>query len=247
MSPLQRNDLIDAIVSNSKRINCVFLNPAGSPAKLHSDISTIDLLVDKAGEERFLKFCRSHGSVKEVLVLPRFRRKKVTVKMVDGSEVHMKLIRNMVRNALSTLPADDILETCKEDVHGMLMPTIEHQFEYNMLKSQFSLSDMPDKHQKYFSALEPPVRSSIFKYLQTKYNFVFNTIEDLYRPKSSLLLKITVGLRAMPENSLVQILLRGIQVAIWNIAFVFSKKTKKLGPVFSPTRQSDSVPAAKSN
>jgi hypothetical protein len=247
MNTLQRNELIDAIVSNSRRIPCVFLNPAGSPTKLHSDLSTIDLLVDKNGEEKFLDFCRSHDNVKEVVIYPRFRRKKVSIKMVDGSEVRLKLIRNMVLRALCTLPVDEILETCREDHHGMLVPTIEHQFEYNMMKGQFSYTEMPDKYQKYFSAMEPSVRSSIFKYLQTKYNFVFNTIEDLYRPKSSLLFKITVGLRALPENSISLLIIRGIQYALWNIGFLFSKKSRKLGPTFKKGGAAEQVPSAKSN
>jgi hypothetical protein len=247
MNPLQRNGLIDVIVSNSKQIPCVFLNHAGSPAKLHSDLSTIDLLVDKKGEETFMSFCRSQAQVKEIVVMPRFLRKKVSVKMEDGSEVHLKLIRNMVHKSLSTLPVDDIFETCSENVHGMLVPTLEHQFEYNMMKSQFSYKEMPDKHQKYFSALSPAARSSIFKYLQTKYNFVFNVIEDLYRPKNSLLLKITLGLRALPENSLMSFALRGLHLFFWSVGFLFLGRSKKLGPVFTQPQMAESLPSAKTN
>lgn len=247
MSPLQRNDLIDAIISNSKHIACVFLNPAGSPAKLHSDLSTIDLLVNKRGEEKFLLFCRSQVHVKEVEVVPRFLRKKVSVKMEDGSEVHLKLIRNMVHKTLCTLPVDEILKTCTENIHGMLVPAIEYQFEYNMMKSLFSHEEMPDKYQKYFSALEPSVRSSIFKYLQSKYNFVFNIIEDVYRPKNSLLLKITYGLRALPENSLANLALRSFRLLLWNVGFLFFGRKKTLGPVFSPSQKAEPLPSAKSN
>ncbi|MFM8918267.1 MAG: hypothetical protein ACKOGP_11075, partial [Bacteroidota bacterium] len=108
---------------------------------------------------------------------------------------------------------------------------IEHQFEYILMKSQFSKTAFPDKYQKYFSAMDPAIRSTIFRYMQLKYNFVFNVIEDLYKPKNSLLFKITIGLRALPENSLGRMMWRGVQLFFWNLGNLFQKKTKRLGPL----------------
>ena len=231
MQQLQRNVLIEAIVSNSNRLQCVILNPCGPAAKLQSDQSTIDLLVDNIGEADFLEFCRSNKFVKEIVIDRRFKRKKVSVKMLDGSEVSLKLIRDMVMKTLSTLPVDDIFESCKENQYGIMVPSVEHQFEYILMKSQFSKTAFPDKYQKYFSAMDPAIRSTIFRYMQFKYNFVFNVIEDLYKPKNSLLFKITIGLRALPENSLGQIIWRGAQLVLWNIGNVFRRKTVRLGPL----------------
>lgn len=231
MQQLQRNELIEAIVSNSNRLQCVILNPCGPAAKLQSDQSTIDLLVDKIGEEDFLEFCRSNKFVKEIVIDRRFKRKKVSIKMLDGSEVSLKLIRDMVLRTLSTLPVDDVFESSNENQYGIMVPSVEHQFEYILMKSQFSKTAFPDKYQKYFSALDPAVRSNIFRYMQLKYNFVFNVIEDLYKPKNSLLFKITLGLRALPENSLGRMVWRGVHLFIWNIINLFYKKNKRLGPL----------------
>ncbi len=231
MQQLQRNELIEAIVSNSNRLQCVILNPCGPAAKLQSDQSTIDLLVDKIGEEDFLEFCRSNKFVKEIVIDSRFKRKKVSVKMLDGSEVSLKLIRDMVLKTLSTLPVDDIFESSNENQYGIMVPSVEHQFEYILMKSQFSKTAFPDKYQKYFSSMDPAVRTAIFRYMQLKYNFVFNVIEDLYKPKNSLLFKITIGLRALPENSLARMMWRGAQLVLWNIGNVFRRKTFRLGPL----------------
>ncbi|MFM7768142.1 MAG: hypothetical protein ACKOKB_06250 [Bacteroidota bacterium] len=231
MQQLQRNELIESIVSNSNRLQCVILNPCGPAAKLQSDQSTIDLLVDDEGEIDFLEFCRSNKFVKEIVIDRRFKRKKVSVKMLDGSEVSLKLIRDMVMKTLSTLPVNDIFESCNENQYGIMVPSIEHQFEYILMKSQFSKTAFPDKYQKYFSAMDPAIRSTIFRYMQLKYNFVFNVIEDLYKPKNSLLFKITIGLRALPENSLGRMMWRGVQLFFWNLGNLFQKKTKRLGPL----------------
>lgn len=231
MQQLQRNELIEAIVSNSNRLQCVILNPCGPAAKLQTDQSTIDLLVDNIGEADFLEFCRSNKFVKEIVIDRRFKRKKVSVKMLDGSEVSLKLIRDMVMKTLSTLPVDDIFESSNENQYGIMVPSVEHQFEYILMKSQFSKTAFPDKYQKYFSAMDPAIRSTIFRYMQLKYNFVFNVIEDLYKPKNSLLFKITIGLRALPENSLGRMIWRGTQYFLWNIGNVFCRKTKRLGPL----------------
>lgn len=231
MQQLQRNELIEAIVSNSNRLQCVILNPCGPASKLQTDQSTIDLLVDELGEEDFLAFCRSNKFVKEIVINRRFKRKKVSIKMLDGSEVSLKLIRDMVLKTLSTLPVDDVFNSSNENQYGIMVPSVEHQFEYILMKSQFSKAAFPDKYQKYFSAMDPAVRSSIFRYMQLKYNFVFNVIEDLYKPKNSLLYKITIGLRALPENSIGRMLWRGMQLFFWNIGNLFYKKSKRLGPL----------------
>jgi lysine/ornithine N-monooxygenase len=107
----------------------------------------------------------------------------------------------MVLKTLSTLPVDDVFESSNENQYGIMVPSEEHQFEYILMKSQFSKTAFPDKYQKYFSAMDPAIRSSIFRYMQLKYNFVFNVIEDLYTPKNSL------------------------------IFFLFYKKSKRLGPL----------------
>ncbi|MFM7901436.1 MAG: hypothetical protein ACKPAD_05560, partial [Bacteroidota bacterium] len=185
-------------------------------------------MVDAEGEVDFLEFCRSNKFVKEIVIDRRFKRKKVSVKMLDGSEVSLKLIRDMVMKTLSTLPVNDIFESCNENQYGIMVPSIEHQFEYILMKSQFSKTAFPDKYQKYFSAMDPAIRSTIFRYMQLKYNFVFNVIEDLYKPKNSLLFKITIGLRALPENSLGRMMWRGVQLFFWNLGNLFQKKTKRL-------------------
>jgi len=231
MISLGRNILIDALVKNSQRINCVFLNHCGSPAKLHSDISTIDLLVDKDGYHDFLSFCRSHDAVKEVLLFPRFKRTKVLVKLKDGSELSLKLIRNMIHNGLSTLPIDEIWQECHTNSDGLLVPAEHHHYEYVMMKCQFSGVAFQDKYQKYFSSMDAANRSNVFRYLQFKYNFVFNTIEDLYKPKGSLLLRITVGLRALDENSLGRLVGRLLGNFAWNVVHLFLPRKKRLGPL----------------
>lgn len=228
---LQRNELIGLILSNSQRIQCVILNPCGAPTKLQADLSTIDLLVDKQGEADFLSFCRSNKSVKEVVVYPRFGRKKVSIKMMDGSEISLKLIRQMVRKTLYTLPVSEVFESSEVNSYGMLVPPVEYQFEYIMMKSNFSKSDFPDKYQKYFSSMDPMVRSSIFRHLQLKYNFVFNVIEDLYKPKNSIMLKIMTGLRSLPVNSLGRIFFRSLNLLFWNIRMIISRKSLRLGPI----------------
>jgi hypothetical protein len=205
-------------------LKTVFLNHSGSPAKLHSDLSSIDLLTTKEAGKGFIYYCRTHPLVKEVVLIPRFRRTKLIVHFYDGSELHFKLIRHMVMQSLNCLPNADIIQNASVNEYGMLIPSNYHHYEYILLKNQFSGTAFPDKFQKYFSALDFGKRTEIFRYVQPKYNLVFNTIEDLYVPKGGVKLKLMIGLRHLNINRLSRVIFRALILGLWKLLHIFGKK-----------------------
>ena len=60
---------------------------------------------------------------------------------------------------------------------------------------------------------------------------LFRSIEDLYKPKGSLMLRITVGLRALEENSLGRLVGRLLGNFAWNVVHLFLPRKKRLGPL----------------
>jgi hypothetical protein len=66
-------------------------------------------------------------------------------------------------------------------------------------------------------------RTTMFRHVQAKYNLIFNTIEDLYKPKAGVRLKLIVGLRKRQENSLFKMFLRTIAYFYFYAMRKFSK------------------------
>jgi hypothetical protein len=131
----------------------------------------------------------------------------------------------------------------------MMVPSYHHHFEYVMLRHQLAGDAFPDKFQKYFSALEGGIRTEIFRYLQLKYNFVFNVIEDLYKPKGALRLKIILGLRSGKENRLYRLLIRSIFQFMWKLRILVFTKGVTLHPIYagSPKGKSEKESVKKAN
>lgn len=186
---------------------------------------SVDLLVSKKGKESFIDYCLKHPLVNEVILTPRFMRTKLMISFKDGSQLNFKLIRSMVRKSLECLQTSEIVKSSSVNDFGMLVPSNEHHYEYVFLKYQFSESAFPDKFQKYFSSLDVKGRTDIFRYIQPKYNLVFNVIEDLYVPKGGVLLKIMIGLRHMNSNTLMKMAFRFFQQGMWNLLHLFSPKS----------------------
>jgi hypothetical protein len=182
---------------------------------------SIDLLTDKKGVSQFIEYCKSHFLVNEIIILPKFYRTKIQISFIDGSQLNFKLVRKMIKKGLDCIPITDILKHATVNNFGMLIPACHHHFEYLLIKYQFAESAFPDKFQKYFSSLDVNNRTAIFRYIQPKYNLVFNVIEDLYIHKGGVLLKIMVGLRHKKNNSLLKMAFRISQLTLWKISHIF--------------------------
>ncbi|MDQ3050878.1 MAG: hypothetical protein M3Q95_08345 [Bacteroidota bacterium] len=209
---INRNSFLEAFARSSPSLNLIFMNHAGAPATLLANISAIEILVDKKSTEAFIAYCKTHPLTKELTVSPQYRKTNILVEFLDGSELNFRLITNMVRKTMLCLKVNEIRKAANVNEFGMLVPSIEHHFEYMILKNQFGKDNLPDRYKNFFGTYDPASRAVIFKYLQSRFNLVFNTLEDLYTPKPNMLLTIMIGLRSERENTLIRMFFRSIEI-----------------------------------
>jgi len=226
MDPIDRNSFLFDFAKASPSISCLILNHSGSPEKLQTNLTSIDLLCVGAAISDFITFCRMHPKTRQVRIADGFMRKSVDLEFSDGSEVKFFLIQNIFRKGLKSIAPEEFIRDSGINEYGMLVPSVSHHFEYVLLKYQFAGIEFPDRYQKYFSAMDPAVRTSIFRYLQAKYHFIFNTIEDLYKPKATARLKIMIGLRSRKENTLLQMFFRTVAYFWFMFLRLFFRKPK---------------------
>lgn len=209
---INRNSFLEAFAQSSPALNLIFLNHTGAPAKLLANISAIEMLADKKSTQAFLDYAKTHPLTKGLTVTPHYRKTNVLVEFWDGSELNFRLMRNMVRKTLLCLQVDEIKKYASINEYGMFVPSIEHQFEYMILKSQFGKDNLPDRYVNFFATYDSATRAVIFKYLQTRFDLVFNTLEDLYSPKPNMLLTIMIGLRSERGNTLIRMFIRSVAI-----------------------------------
>lgn len=227
---IDRTTFLELLAQRSQALDLIFLNHIGPPSKLLSDISTIDLLSDKKSKNAFIEYCHSHPLVKGLVVSPQFKKTNILVEFQDGSELSFRLISNIVQKTLLCLDVKEIRKSAFVNEFGMLIPSKEYHFEYLILQSLFSKDPISERYKNYFSGFESSARAVIFKYIQIRYNLIFNTLEDLYAPKPNMTLAIIIGLRAEPENTLLKMFLRSIEQLFFNL---FRRLFKK--DVFIPS------------
>lgn len=228
MDPIERNRFLVDFAKVSPSLNCLILNHSGSPERLQTNLTSVDLFCSGGKGDEFIDYCLAYPSAQQVRVTRQFFRKCVEIEFKDASEVRFYLLTNVFRKGLKALPAEEFVRDSAVNEYGMLIPSALHHFEYILLKYQFAGIEFPDRYQKYFSAMPPSVRVEIFRYLQGKYHFIFNTIEDLYKPKATARLKIMIGLRARKENTLIKMILRSISYFWFRITGIFFKRQKSI-------------------
>ena len=227
---LDRNVFLEDFAHNSAALNLIFLNHLGAPGKLLAQASTIELLADKFSTTAFIDYCRKHKLVKELVITQLYRTKNIVVKFKDESEIYFSLVSNMVRKTFLCLDVKAIRKSAFINEYGMLVPEKQYHFEYMALKCQFNKDPLPERYSNYFAGLDINSRTIIFKYIQTRYNLIFNKLEDLYNPKPNTLLTILIGLRAEKSNTLFRMFLRSIELVGYKGFGRFTKRGIHVSP-----------------
>jgi len=219
-----RISFLESLAQNSASMKIVFLNHSGAPANLVADISSIDLLADKKATAAFINFCECHSMVSEIRISPEFRRTEIIVKFTDSTELRFMLLRDMIRKAFSCMHFDEVRRDALTNDHGMRVASNSHHFEYLFLMCQFAQISMPDRYRNYFGSFDFETRTTIFRYIQPRYDLVINTLDELYQPKGSTQLKMMMGLRRDKMNSLFKMFLRVVEYGIFTFLRNFTKK-----------------------
>lgn len=228
MTLVNRNSFLTDLAAHSVELNTVILNHSGSPEKLFSDLSAIDLLSAKVSNSAFFDFCRKHPFVIQMKVFRELMTARVELEFRDGSELKINVVRNVFRKGLISLPAADIFRDAHVNEFGMLVPSVPHHYEYILMKHQFAGIEFPDRYRRFFSSMDFESRQSIFRYIQLKYHLVFNTIEELYIPKASIRLNLIVGLRQQNENSLFRAFFRSFGFFFFKLARMIFRDGKEI-------------------
>jgi hypothetical protein len=242
---IHRNSFFENFAPATPSLQLIFLNHLGAPAKLLNDISTIDLLAEKKSKAAFINYCKSHPLVKGMIITNQFRVTNILVEFLDGSEIRFSLLDNMVRRALLCLNPKAIQKESTTNDFGMLVPCKEHHFEYMTLKCQFNKDPLSERYNTFFATYEFHSRAAIFKFMQKRYNLIYNTLEDLYKPKPNYLLSIMIGLRGDKENTLFRMFIRTIGLALFNLFGFYTKRAIHIKP--TPVKSSQPTSPKKSS
>lgn len=221
--PLCRNLFIEALAKASASLSAAFLNHTGSSDSLQTDLSSVDLLIDKSTMPSVVHFCKTHSLVKQFIITRLPYSSSFRLSFDDGSELRMNLIENKLRNGLLIIPTKALLSSAIITHSEFLTPSCEYHYEYFFVQCQLERVPFPDRYRKYFSSLGTEKRACIFSYLQKKYNLIFNSIDDLYIPDDNTRLQLIIGLRKLKENTLSKIFVRFIKVRLYSLTAVFRK------------------------
>jgi hypothetical protein len=234
-----RGIFLETFAKATPQLKTIFLNHSGNPTRLLTDTPRIIMLADPEALDNFIDYCRTHKLVKKNQIIRGFRHTESWLTFEDGSEMRFLFLRNVLWKMLVCLPVNDIRKEAIVNDFGMLVPQPKHHFEYLFLSHQFTGSNVPDKFKSVFKEYDFESRTDIFRYIQPKYDLVFNTLDDLFTPSTAVLIKIMLGLRKSKPNSLFRIFFRTLGFLFFNITGIIIGKQKTILPSLSPQTESD--------
>lgn len=221
--PLCRNLFVEVLAKESAKLKVVFLNHTGNPDILQTDLSSVDLLIDKPTVASFVNFCKRHPMVKQFILDKQLHQSSLHFTFEDGSELKMNLIHNKQKNGLLLLQTPAILAAAVLTPTSFLSPSFEHHYEYILLQCQLEGIPVPERYRKYFSSMDGEKRVRIFSYLQKKYNLIFNSIDELFSPDENTRLQLIIGLRKLKANTLLKVFFRSLRTLLFSLTGGFRK------------------------
>ncbi|HEX5001180.1 MAG TPA: hypothetical protein VFW78_01685 [Bacteroidia bacterium] len=221
---------LESFIKASPALKTVFLNQSGNPLKLLSDTSVIEVLSSKKSFHDFTEFALSDPLISKLDVIKHFLKKEVWIELTDGSALHFMFIHQPVAQGLSLLNTKDFYETAETNEFGMLVPHYTRQFEYHVIKVQFTGEPMADRFRALIKNMDSAARQQVFNHIQPKFNLVISVLEELFEPLSRIKYNMVVSLRHSKRNSLFMLTLRLIRMGIFKLLRFFAPKSKTFVP-----------------
>jgi len=221
---------LESFIKASPALKTVFLNQSGNPLKLLSDTSVIELLSSKKSFQDFTEFALTDPVVSKLDVIKHFLKKEVWVELTDGSELHFMFIHQPVAQGLSLISTKDFYETSEINEFGMLVPHFTRQFEYHVIKVQFTTEPMAERFRAQIKNMDAVARQQVFNHIQPKYNLVISILEELFEPLSRIKYNMIVSLRHSKGNSLFMLALRLMRMSIFKLIRFFAPKSSSFVP-----------------
>jgi len=172
---------------------------AGSSSQI-AEFSDLDLLIDSRQLYRFLEIIRAGGHINRINIQQKSFVTYVSIHFDDHTYLELDLINKFDRKGVIYLNAQEVLNNGSMNDEGIRLPSPMHHFEYIMLFYMLNRGTADQKYHEHFATYTFGKRAEIFGYIRAKYDYIFNTLDELLAFKKKYYDIAVEIIETYPEN-----------------------------------------------
>lgn len=158
------------------------------------------ILLRKEDLGSIVEALQQHAEKSNIQVFTTFRISKALLELEDNTKVTIEFVHKLVHKSLAFLNEEEILEKRIKPENGFNLPSIEHQFEYTVLKNFLNQQSLSKAEFEYFEDFHILVKEDLLEYFNLKYGTTFSSFYQLTDYNTKQRQNIIKNLETAPTN-----------------------------------------------
>ena len=162
------------------------------------------ILLKKEDLGEIIKELQNYTDLSNIQVFTTFRISNAIIELKDNTRVAIEFVHKLVHKSLAYLDEEDLLEHSVMNDQRMSIPSIEHLFEYTILKNFLNNQSLTRKEFEYFEDFHVLVKEDLLEYFNMKYGTTFSNFYE----KNKCTLALFHGIHEASPNYINPIILK---------------------------------------
>jgi len=200
-----RKDFTQALSGLLAGVEHVFLNCELWPCRSFAENKHIEILLRKRDLSQTVAALKASSLFQQVVILTsKYRTSTVIGNLENGPPVRFEFWHKLSFDSLNFLNEEALFASCINDRDGIKMPSIEHHFEYVVLKNFLMRQGITDKQYRYFNDFHVLIQEDLLEFFNQKYGTSFYNLYQL--TEFTLIHREAIGkrLKQAPMNQFIQ-------------------------------------------
>ena len=195
-----RNNFHEYFINLLKQKVYILLNILPQDIANASGELNYHILVGKEDLKKIVEELQSYSELSNIQVFTTFRISKALLELKDNTKVVIEFVHKLVHKSLAYLDEMELLEKRIMRDNGMCVPSLEHLFEYTILKNYLDNQSLTKEEFEFFEDFHVLIKEDLLEYFNMKYGTTFSNFYQLtdYDPKQRQ--SIVKNLKTAPTN-----------------------------------------------
>lgn len=169
-------------------------------AKSKSEL-TYQILLSRENLVNVVEEMQKYPELANIKVFTTFRISKAVLELKDNTKILIEFVHKFVHKSLAYLDEEDLLKRRVVTDNRLSTPTIEHQFEYTILKNFLNNQALSKAEFEYFDDFHVLVKEDLLEYFNMKYGTTFSNFYQLTDFNQKQRQNIVNNLKTAPKNN----------------------------------------------
>ena len=195
-----RNNFHDCLIDLLKQKVYVLLNILPGEITTSKNELVYQILLKKEDLGSLVEDLQNYAELSNIQVFTTFHISKAIIELKDSTKIVIEFVHKLVHKSLAYLDEEDLLGHSVSKDKKLNTPSIEHLFEYTILKNFLNNQSLTKKEFEHFEDFHVLVKEDLLEYFNMKYGTTFSNFYQLtdYDPKQRQF--IVKNLKTAPTN-----------------------------------------------